>query len=125
MAKRKGKQSTHKHGRSTQQRSAARAPAVQTYFRFTVFDAATRTLVQPTAMAMLPALQDRDGPKIALIQAADRVVAVLDLLPLATGIAETIWDQRMRRFGDEALPLMAQRLRAAATIQDQPICSVV
>jgi hypothetical protein len=72
---------------------------VQTYFRFTIFDAATRALMQRTALAMLPALQHRDGPKIALIQAADSVTAVLDLLPLATGIAETIWDQRMRRFG--------------------------
>ena len=93
MAKRKGKQSAHQHGRSTQQRSAACGPAVQTYFRFTISDAATRTLVQPTAMAMLPGLQHSDGPTIALIQAADRVVAVLNVLPLATGIAETIWDQ--------------------------------
>jgi|RhiMethySRZTD1v2_1073278.scaffolds.fasta_scaffold2162459_1 hypothetical protein len=61
--------------------------------------------MQRTTLAMLPALQQRDGPKIALIQAADSVVAVLDVLPLASGIAETIWDQQMRRFGDEEVLL--------------------
>jgi hypothetical protein len=61
--------------------------------------------MQRTTLAMLPALQQRDGSKIALIQAADSVVAVLDVLPLASGIAETIWDQQMRRFGDEEVLL--------------------
>ena len=81
--------------------------------------------MQRTTPAILPALQHRDGPKIALIQATDNVTARLDLLPLATGLAEMIWDQRMRRFGDEALPLIAQRLWAAAAMANQQIRGVV
>jgi len=125
VARRKGKQATHQHARSAPPRPVAHGPSVQTFFRFKILDVHTRTLIQRTTLAMLPALQQRDGSKIALIQAADSVVALLDVLPLATGIAETIWDQQMRRFGDEALPLMAQRLRAAAAIQDQSIRSIV
>jgi len=125
MTRRKGKQAAHQHVRSAPPRPVAHGPSVQTYFRFKIFDVQTRTLMQRTTLAMLPALRQRDGPKIALIQAADSVVALLDVLPLASGIAETIWDQQMRRFGDAALPLLAQRLRAAAAIQDQSIRSIV
>jgi hypothetical protein len=125
MARRKGKPSAHQQARSAPPSPVAHAPAVQTLFRFKIYDIQTRTLIQQTTTAILPALQQRDGPRIALIQAADSAATVLDTLPLATGIAETFWDRQMRRFGDEALPLMAQRLCTAAAIQDQTIRGLV
>ncbi len=61
-------------------------------------------MIQDTMRSLVPGLQPRDGPMIALIRAADTAPAVLDLLPLATGAAEVIWDQQLSPEGLELSP---------------------
>jgi hypothetical protein len=125
MARRHSKPRDRGSGQKRRQPQASwRGPSVQTFFRFKLFDSRTRAMIQSTVRTLLPALQKRDGPKIALIRTADTAAAVLDLLPLATGAAEVIWDQQLSRFGDEAIPLMVQRLRNIATVIDQQIRSL-
>jgi hypothetical protein len=125
MARRHSKQRDRSSGQKRRQpQDNWRGPSVQTFLRFKVFDNRTRALIQSTIRTLLPALQSGDGHKIALIRAADTVAAVLDLLPLATGAAEVIWDQQLSRFGDEAIPLIVQRLRNIATVSDEHIRSL-
>jgi hypothetical protein len=125
MPKRHSKQRDHGSGQKRgKPQDTWRGPSVQTFFRFKLFDNRTRALIQSTIQTLYPRLQSRDGSKIALIRTADTVPAVLDLLPLATGIGEVIWDQQLSRFGDEAIPLILQRLRNIAAISDEHIRSL-
>jgi hypothetical protein len=52
----------------------------------------------------------RDRDAATRIKRARSAEEVIDLVPLATGLGQSIWQERVRQFGPEAVPLISQRL---------------
>jgi hypothetical protein len=44
---------------------------------------------------------------------------VLDLVTVASGLGETAWQDRMRQFGPEVVPLISKRLKTVRNIRDE------
>ena len=90
------------------------APSAATLFRFQIADQQTRALLRKSANAQMnPVLWERDAGLVEMIRRAPSAEALIDLAPLAIGLAEQEWEARMRRVGPEALPLLAARLKNA------------
>jgi hypothetical protein len=68
-----------------------------------------------------PALWNRDGENVGRIRQAGTAEEVLDLLPLARGLGEPEWYERMRQFGPEVVPLISERLRTVQKIRDEDL----
>lgn len=67
-----------------------------------------------------PLLLMRDGKKIKRIKQAETAVALLGLVSEATGLAESVWQERIRQLDtEEIVPLLAQRLKTTRQIQDR------
>jgi hypothetical protein len=58
-----------------------------------------------------PLLWLRDSGNVKQIKRAKTAEELLDLLPLATGLADPVWSEQMSRFGPEVEPLIAERLQ--------------
>jgi len=118
MAKRKGAKlhggSGRPAGSARQTAASATIPSAQTLFRFTLVDTQTRDLLDKATLAMRSLLWKRDGASVRQIEAARTAEELLDLLPLANGLAEPVWLERMRRFGSQAVFLISARLRAVS-----------
>jgi hypothetical protein len=89
-----------------------RLPSAQTIWRSMHLDFRMQEAVAVATRRAQPSLQQRDASKIARIEAASDVEAVLDLTPLATGLADYAWLKRMRDFGAAAAPAIVQRVNS-------------
>src|SRR5262249_12374196 len=102
------------------------APSAATLFRFQIVDRQTHAQLRKSMVAKLePLLQERNAGLIELIRQAASASALLDLAPLASGLAEIEWERRMRRFGPEALPVIAARLKNSQRLGAPMRASVV
>jgi hypothetical protein len=90
------------------------APSAATMFRFQIVDRRTHAQLRKAANAQIePELSERDAGLVEMIRRAPSAEALIDLAPLAIGLAEEEWEGRMRRVGPEALPLIVARLKNA------------
>jgi hypothetical protein len=107
----------HPHRTAGTAADRAAAPSAATLFRFQVVDRQTHAQLRRSMNTRLePLLWERDAGLIGLIRQAPSSEALLDLAPLATGLAEDEWERRIRRFGPEVLPLIAVRLQNAGRL---------
>jgi hypothetical protein len=94
-------------------------PSAATLFRFSVLDPATTGLMDTALSVLKPALWARDRDSVLQIRQAGTAAEVLDLWPLARGLGESEWNQRMRQFGPEVVPLISERLSTSKEIKDE------
>jgi hypothetical protein len=114
--KRQAQRSPAPHPRRAADPAAGSAPVVSaaTLFRFQIADRQTHAQLRRSMTAELePLIWERDAGLIEMIRRAPSAEALIDLAPLAIGLAEDEWERRMRRVGPEALPLIAARLKNA------------
>src|SRR5689334_3155337 len=111
--KRQAQRSPAPHPRRAAEQAAEHgAPSAATLFRFKILDQEIHAQLHKTANAQLePVLWERDAGLVEMIRRAPSAEALIDLAPLAMGLAEQEWESRMRRVGPEALPLIAARLK--------------
>jgi hypothetical protein len=64
-----------------------------------------------------PIIGARDGEAVGQIKRAETAEEVLDLVTVAGGLAEAAWQDRMREFGPEVVPLISVRLESIKTIR--------
>ena len=81
-------------------------------------DRRIHALIRRVPAALKPVLEVRDREAIGLVKHAETPAALIDLAPLAIGLAETAWEERMRELGPEAIPLIVERLAHANEIRD-------
>ena len=93
-------------------------PSAPTLFRVNLLDRRTHALLRRIPAALKPILLARDREQIGLVKQAATPAALIDLAPLATGLAETTWHDRMRDLGPEAILLIMERLAQANEIRD-------
>jgi hypothetical protein len=94
-------------------------PSAATLFRMRLYDQATADLIQSVRQKLGPLLELRAGGNLKRIQAAQTPEELLELSPLATGLAQDAWHARMRAFGPQALPPIQQVLRCLGALEDQ------
>ncbi|NEV64724.1 hypothetical protein [Thiorhodococcus minor] len=115
--RRRKKQKTRSRGvaRPTMQprhRQPVAMPSAQTMWRTMHLDFAVQEKLIETTMDVQPFLWKRDASKIRQIEQATDLAAVLDLTPVATGLADYAWLKRMREFGTSAAPAIVTRLQS-------------
>jgi hypothetical protein len=87
-------------------------PSAQTMWRTMHLDFRVQEKLIETTMDMQPSLWKRDASKIQRIEQAADVAAVLDLTPIATGLADYAWLKRMRELGASSVPAIVARLQS-------------
>ncbi len=122
MAKRRKSKSDRRRRRPRQRpepvQARVRVPSAATFFRFTLTDPQTRDLIRKASSRLKPLLWLRDGEKVKQVKRARTAEELLDLVPLACGLGEMAWQDRMRKFGPEVVPLISERLKAVKDIRD-------
>ena len=109
----------HKQRLSKATSARSRSPSASTIFRFTILDYETRQEVDRATQLIKPLVWVRDRKSVERIQQAKTAEQVLDLAVEATGMADSAWFERVRQFGSEIVPLMAQRLKASRQITNR------
>ena len=118
MAKKK-KQPSKAQKLSDYQQNIPNAP---TLFRLKNLDLQTQLLVRKATDKLKPILWIRDGRSVKKIGAAQTPEELMDLIPIASGLAEDAWFDRMRTFGsEEVLPLVYRSLSHAREIEDEDL----
>ena len=87
-------------------------PSAHTFMRSVMLNLQTREAITQTATHQQPSLLQRDSKKIAQIENAQTIDEVFKLAPQATGLANHAWLKRMRQFGLNAAPIIAERFNA-------------
>ncbi|MBN1146875.1 MAG: hypothetical protein JXA78_06450 [Anaerolineales bacterium] len=93
-------------------------PSAQTIYRAKIVDAISNEMILKAQQKLKPLLWFRDGGNVKAVRAAGTAEELLDLIPLANGLAEDEWLVCMRGFGAEALPLLKAKLETAQYLQD-------
>ena len=96
-------------------------PSAATLFRAKIVDEMSYNLVRRATDRLKPILWLRDGVAVKKIQAAGTPHELLALVPLAAGLGEHAWHDRMRQFDATALPLIGQALKEASKTKDQDV----
>jgi hypothetical protein len=86
-------------------------PSTATLFRLKNLDLTSRMLVRKATKKIKPILWLRDQASVKKIEQAGSAEELIGLLPLATGLGEDAWRDRVDQFGPEILPLIADRLK--------------
>ena len=119
MAKRGRKRSKRTQPAPRQRRSVGRSsvtgahinvPSAASLFRFCFVDPESSGLIDRTTAWLKPFIGTRDKDAVTRIKRAKSAEEVIELVPLATGLGEPAWRERVRQFGLEAVPLISQRL---------------
>jgi len=61
----------------------------------------------------------RDREKVKQIKRAKTAKEVLDLVTMASGLGEMAWEDRMRQFDPEVVPLISEHLKTVKNIQEE------
>ncbi len=69
-------------------------PSVPTLFRLHLIDRRMHAILRRIPAALKPVFLARDRERIELVKQAATPAALIDLAPLATGLAETAWQDR-------------------------------
>lgn len=83
-----------------------------------VVDTEAENLVQQGLKKFKPLLWLRDGGNVRRIKKARTAEELLELLPLATGLADSAWHEQMQKFGPEVVPLVSERLKVLRPAQN-------
>ncbi len=122
--------------RSKQQptrREAALVPSASTMWRTMQLEFSVQAHVFEQASAMRSSLRQRDGARIRRVEEAADLAALIELVPIAGGLAEYPWLKRMRAFGAGAAPevvawvrgdWMRSHRRAGAGVQERLIAAL-
>ena len=94
-------------------------PSAQTLFRTHLLTPETDELLAQATRNLRPLAWARDRKNAERIERATTAEELLDLIPLATGLARPVWHRRMRECGPEVVPLMAERLQHTAGLDDR------
>jgi len=94
-------------------------PNAPTLFRLKNLDLQTQLLVRRATDKLKPILWIRDGRSVKKIEAAQSPEELMDLIPIASGLAEDAWFDRMRTFrSEDVLPLSHARGIEDEDLQD-------
>jgi hypothetical protein len=95
-------------------------PSAQTFYRLAVLDERGKKMVEQ-AMAQIEeeSVLSRDASAIDRIKGAQTPDELLDLVPISTGLAQAVWLEQMRRLRLGAAPIIAERIVALATTEDE------
>lgn len=85
-------------------------PSAASFFRFCFLDPESSGLIDRAMTWLKPFIGARDRDAVTRIKRAKSAEEVIDLVRLATGLGESIWQARVRQFGPEAVPLISRRL---------------
>lgn len=85
-------------------------PSAASFFRFCFLDAESSGLMDRATTWLGPLIGARGKDAVTRIERATSAEEVIDLVPLATGAGESVWQERVRQFGLEAVPLISRRL---------------
>lgn len=86
-------------------------PSPATLYHTQLRDAASYEAVRQGMMKLRVLLWLRDGGNVRKIQQAETLEELLDLTPLASGLAEYTWHDQLAEFGEAVAPAIADRLR--------------
>ena len=92
--------------------AAMDVPSAASFFRFCYRDRESSGLIDRATNWLKPFIGARDRDAVTQNKRARSAEEVIDLVPLATGPGESIWQERVRQFGPEAVPLVSRRLAA-------------
>ena len=101
--------------------SPERTPCAPTFFRAKILDEATRNQRRRLEEQLHELLWKRDGAAVQEIQVAQTPERLINLLPLATGLGQGAWFERMAHFGEQAIPVMVAHLQSARQIEDDDV----
>jgi hypothetical protein len=96
-------------------------PSAASFFRFCFLDAESSGLMNRATTWLRPFVGERDKDAVTQIERATSAEEVIDLVPLATGAGEPVWQERVRQFGPEAVPLISQRLAVLHETQEKQL----
>ena len=123
MAKRRKRRQARKQRRSAPRPASALAlasvPSAPTFFRLPLADPQTRDLLNKATSRLKPLIWMRDRESVKQIKRARTAEEVLDLVTLASGLGEMAWQDRMRQFGPEVVPLISERLKTVKNIREE------
>ena len=100
-------------------------PSAQTLFRMRLLASDAEDRLSEAMGQARPQVLERDRHKIARIEQAETAEELLGLTSLATGLADRAWYGRLRAFGPEIVPLIAERLKEVRDVEDRHTQSVV
>jgi hypothetical protein len=95
---------------AAQQETLYVAPSAPTIWRSMHLDQRTQEMLIAAAIQHQPSVMARDAKKTLRVEDAADIEALLDLTPIANGIAEPVWYRRMHEFGPAAAGNIAERL---------------
>jgi hypothetical protein len=87
-------------------------PNASTIWRSVNLDFSVHEQIFQAAVKTQPSILQRDRGDIQRIEQAADLGALLDLSPVAIGLAEYPWLKRMRAFGDSAAPEIVARVNS-------------
>jgi hypothetical protein len=96
-------------------------PGAASLFRFTMLDPRSDALMDRATKLLKPVLWARDGGTVKQIRQVETVEELIDLVPLALGLGEPAWQERMRQFGPEVVPPILERLKTIDDIPDREV----
>ena len=102
-------------------RSFSELPSPATLFRMRLYDQASVDLIRDAKEKLKPLLKLRDGGNLKRIQAARTPEELLDLSPLATGLAQEAWHSRMRSLGPQVLPFIRDILHQVQSLDNNEV----
>jgi len=94
-------------------------PSAQTLFRYHLLNPEADDKIAQIVREKDPQAWKRDREAFERIDTAATAEELLDLVPVVGGVAEPLWHRRMREFGPQAVPLIAERLKRARDIEDE------
>mgnify|MGYP006288447507 FL=1 len=115
------------------QHDAPRVPSASTMWRTMHLEFSVQAQVFEQVLAMQPSLRQRDGARIRRIEEASDLAALIELVPIAGGLAEYPWLKRMRAFSVTTAPEIVAWVRgdwirshprSAAGIQERLIAAL-
>jgi hypothetical protein len=86
-----------------------------------MLDPRSDALMDRATKLLKPVLWARDGGTVKQIRQAETVEELIDLVPLALGLGEPAWQERMRQFGPEVVPPISERLKTIDDIPDREV----
>lgn len=87
-------------------------PSAPTLWRSTHLDKRTQEMLMSATIQYQPSVLARDAKKTLKVENAVDLEALLDLTPIADGIAEPVWYRRIQEFGPAAAGSIAERLNS-------------
>jgi len=76
-------------------------------------------LTRKALSRLKPFVWARDRERVKQVKRARTAEEVLDLVTLASGLGETTWQDRMRQFGPEVVPLISERLKTVENVREK------